>query len=132
VLMGTYRHRSPWMRLRGDFGQIDVVMAIASNTGPYAYLAGRPIEIAPNVRLDAGLDVFALKTMRIENLPSYALRCLLRGDITEHPDAFYASDCTWFELSAAESFERHVDGEPLTPATKTRFSLIEGAVTVRA
>lgn len=132
VLLGSYRHRTPWMTLKGDFGEVQAVMVIASNTGPYAYLAGRPIRVAPEVRLEAGIDVFALTTMRIENLPSYALCCLAGGDITGHPDAFYASDCEWFELVAERPFERHVDGEPLPPSSHARFAVAPGALRVRA
>lgn len=130
VLLGTYRHRNPWMTLKGDFGEVKVVMAIASNTGPYAYLAGRPIEIAPDVRLEGGIDVFALTTMRVENLPSYALRCILSGDLAGHPDAFYASNRDWFELSAEQAFERHVDGESLPPSSTARFSVAPGVLKV--
>ena len=132
VLAGSYRHRSPWMTLKGEFGEVRVVMTIASNAGPYAYLAGRAIHIAPDVRLDGGIDVFALKTMRVENLPSYALRCLLTGDVAHHPDAFYASDIEWFELSADGPFERHVDGEPLPASSTARFSVAPGILKVRA
>src|SRR5918996_6435164 len=66
VLAGSYRHRAPSMTVRGPFGEERVTMMIASNAGPYAYLLGRPIEIAPRVSLAGGLDLFALKTMRIE------------------------------------------------------------------
>ncbi|MDQ3939784.1 MAG: hypothetical protein M3238_00345 [Actinomycetota bacterium] len=130
VLAGTYRHRSPSMTLKGDFGEVDVAMAIASNAGPYAYIANRPIKIAPEVKLDGGIDVFALRTMRIEALPAYAWRCLVTGDLVRHPDAFYESNLEWFELRAERPFSRHVDGEPLPPARAARFSVAPGILKV--
>src|SRR5918999_305420 len=92
VLTGTYRHRSPSMVLRGSFGEVPVAMAIACNAGPYAFLANRPVQLAPEVSLDGGIDVFALKTMRLEALPLYAWRVVVSGDLVHHRDAFYASD----------------------------------------
>ena len=131
VLLGSYRHRNPTMILRGPFGEIPVAMAIASNSGPYAFLMGRAIEVAPDVSLDGGIDVFALHRMRIESLPAYAWRSAFSGDLAHHPDAFYASDLTGFELTSESEFHRHVDGEPLPPATSARFSVIPEALKVR-
>jgi diacylglycerol kinase family enzyme len=132
VLTGTYRHRAPSMTLKGDFGEIPVAMAIASNAGPYAYLAGRPVEVAPEVTLDGGLDVFALKSMRLELLPTYVWRVIASGNIAHHRDAFYASDLDKFELVAERPFHRHVDGEPLPPARSADFSIVRDALRVQA
>jgi diacylglycerol kinase family enzyme len=131
VLAGTYRYRNPSMVLRGPFGEVPASMAIACNAGPYAYLAGRPIEITPDVSLDGGIDVFALKRMRVEALPFYAWRVIIGHDISHHADAFYASDLESFELEAEEPFARHADGEPLEPATSAHFSVVRDALRVR-
>ena len=132
VLASTYRHREPSMTMKGDFGEVDVSMAIASNTGPYAYIGNRAIKIAPDVRLEAGIDVFALLSMRIEALPVYAWRCLVSGDLVHHKDAVYASDLDWFEVRSDQPFSRHVDGEPLTSARSARFSIERNALKVIA
>ena len=131
VLTGSYRHRSPVMTLVGEFGEVPVAMAIACNSGPYAFLGGRPIEIAPQVDLEAGLDVFGLKQMRIEALPTYAWRLLVTKDLVHHPDAFYSSDLHTFEIKSDKPFPRHVDGEPLSPARSARFTLVRDALRVR-
>ena len=122
VLAGAYRHRNPTMVMKGPFGEIPVAMAIACNAGPYAYLAGRGVAIAPEVRLEGGLDVFALKRMRIESLPWYTFRSL-GGKLAGHRDAVYERDLSEFEIRSETPFHRHVDGEPLEPATSTRLSL---------
>jgi diacylglycerol kinase family enzyme len=131
VLTGSYRHRKPGMTLQGSFGRIPVAMAIACNTGPYAYLGKRTIDIAPDVDLDRGLDVFALRTMRIEAFPVYAWRCLVSGDLVHHEDAFYASDLEGFELESEKPFRRHVDGEPVGESTIARFSIEPGVLKVQ-
>ena len=131
VLAGAYRHRNPTMVMTGPFGEIPVAMAIACNAGPYAYLAGRGVAIAPDVRLEGGLDVFALKRMRIESLPWYTFRSL-GGKLVGHRDAVYEKDLTGFEIRSETPFHRHVDGEPLEPTTSTRLSLAPNALRVRA
>ncbi|MDP9068054.1 MAG: hypothetical protein M3N53_06885 [Actinomycetota bacterium] len=131
VLAGSHRHRKPTMTLRGPFGSERVAMAIASNAGPYAYLIDRPISVAPNVRLEAGLDVFALRSMRIEAFPMYAWRSAVAGDLSGHPDAFYASDLNSFELEGDRPFSRHVDGEPLSPRRSARFEIVRDALRVQ-
>ncbi len=132
VLTSTYRRRRPSMRLEGPFGSVPVAMAIACNAGPYAYFRGRPIHLAPEVRLEGGIDVFALRTMRLEALPLYAWRSVVSGDLVHHDDAFYANDLTDFEVHAEEPFLRHVDGEPLSPASSARFSVVKDILRVRA
>lgn len=130
VLAGAYRHRSPWMTLDGPFGTERVAMTIVSNAGPYAYLLDRPVTIAPEVRLDGGLDVFALRSMRLEALPVYARRAIA-GDLVDHDDVFYASDLTSFRLVADRPFSRHVDGEPLAPKLSARFTIVPDILAVQ-
>ena len=132
VLATTYRHRSATMTLRGSFGEQPVAMAIGCNSGPYAYLAGRSIKLAPQVSLEGALDVFALKTMRVEALPIYAWRCVVSGDLVHHRDAFYRSGLDSFEIESAKPFHRHVDGEPLSPATSARFTVERDVLQVQA
>ena len=131
VLAGSYRHRNPSMMLEGPFGKIPVAMAIASNAGPYAYLAGRSINLAPDVELDEGLDIFALKRMRLESFPLYAWRSIFSGQFVDHPDSFYRHDLTTFEVHAPTEFARHVDGEPLEPRKSARFELVPDVLKVR-
>jgi diacylglycerol kinase family enzyme len=132
VLAGSYRHRSPSMMLKGAFGEVPVAMAIACNAGPYAYLGGIKVELAPEVSLYGGIDVFALKQMRLEALPQYTWRILVSRDIVHHSDVFYASDQEKFELIAETPFYRHVDGEPLAPAVTARFGVVPNALKVCA
>lgn len=131
VLAGSHRHRNPTMTLSGPFGTERVAMAIASNAGPYAYLMDRPINVAPDVRLEAGLDVFGLRVMRIEAFPAYAWRAAVSGDLIHHDDVVYASDLDAFELTGDRPFSRHVDGEPLPPRAAARFRVVRDILRVQ-
>lgn len=132
VLAGSYRHRNPSMAVRGPFGEIPVAMAIACNTGPYAYIAGRPVRIAPEVRLERGLDVFAMRKMRLEALPWYAWDTIMQRDFSGHRHVFYQSDLEGFEVVSDVTFERHVDGEPLSPSAEARFTVEPRILKVKA
>lgn len=132
VLAGAYRHRDPTMRLKVGEDETPVAMAIACNAGPYAYLAGRPIRVAPRVELEKRLDLFALRRMRIEALPSYAWNCLVAGDIARRKDALYLNDLESFAIESDRPFARHVDGEPLDPAARADFSIAKAALRVFA
>lgn len=132
VLAGTYRHRNPSMTVKGPFGEVPVAMAIACNAGPYAYLAGRAVSLAPQVELQRGIDVFAMKRMRLEALPMYAWNSVFGGDLASHSDAFYENDLEEFEIVSDKPFHRHVDGEPLEMATEARFSIARGILKVSA
>jgi diacylglycerol kinase family enzyme len=124
--------RCPNMTVRGPFGEADVAMTIACNAGPYAYFAGRPVELAPDVELEGGIDVFAMKRMRVEALPVYVWRVAVSGDLVHHPDVLYATHLAEFEVSAGRAFHRHVDGEPLPLAEHVRFDVVPSALNVRA
>jgi diacylglycerol kinase family enzyme len=132
VLARSLHLRTPSMTVSGSFGSVPVAMAIGCNAGPYAYLARRPVHLAPRVSLGEGVDVFALKRMRIEALPSYVWRVAVTGDLVNHRDVLYASGLHEFEVAAARPFHRHVDGEPLAPAMSARVSVEPDALRVRA
>ena len=132
VLATSYRHRAATMTVHHNGKDEPVAMAIACNSGPYAYLAGRSINIAPDVTLDGDLDLFALRTMRIEALPFYAWRSLVTRDLVGHSDALYLRGMKSFEISAERPFRRHVDGEPLASATSARFSIERDVLHVKA
>lgn len=131
VLAGSHRHREPFMTLTGPFGSQQVAMAIASNAGPYAYLMNRPVAVAPRVRLEGGLDVFALRRMKIEAFPMYAWRAAVSGDLVDHEDVVYESDLAGFDLVGEKPFNRHVDGEPLPPRSKAHFEVARDVLKVQ-
>jgi diacylglycerol kinase family enzyme len=130
VLASSFTLRHPTMTLRGEFGEVDVAMAIACNAGPYAYFGGRPVQLAPHVQLDGPLDVFSLMRMRLEALPLYAWSVAVAHDLAGQRDVFYRSGLNGFELIAEEPFPRHVDGEPLSPASCATFSVETDALRV--
>jgi diacylglycerol kinase family enzyme len=132
VLSGSRAYRKPRLTLKGDFGEVEVSMCVACNTGPYAYLFKRPIALTPQVKLEGGLDVFGLKTMKIEALPFYTMSALALGDVSRMPGSFVATDQQSFSIASDTPFKRHVDGEPIAPSTAVTISLAPDALKVFA
>jgi diacylglycerol kinase family enzyme len=132
VLAGSYRHRKPYMTIKGNFGEERAAMAIVCNAGPYAYLARRPVNITPGVHLDGGLHLFALRSMKIEELPFYAWRVMASQDIARHSQAIHEPDLDEIVIASERPFARHTDGEPLPSATEARFTLVKDALRVLA
>jgi diacylglycerol kinase family enzyme len=131
VLAGSHRHRDPFMTLSGPFGTHRVAMAIACNAGPYAYLLNRPVAVAPQVRLEGGIDVFALRRMKIEAFPIYAWRAAISSDLADHSDVVYQTDLDSFDLVGDKPFSRHVDGEPLPPRSRAHFEIVRDVLKVQ-
>lgn len=130
-VLTRWGHRNASMTITGPFGEVPAALAIACNAGPYAYFAGRTVNLTPGVALDRGIGVFSLRSMRVEALPLYAWRVAVTGDLVHHPAAFYRSDVEEFEVTAAEPFSRHVDGEPLPRVAHTRLSIARDVLAVR-
>ena len=132
VLTRSFDLRTPRLTVKGSFGEVPVAMAVVCNTGPYAYLAGRAVRLAPKVDLDAGIDVFAMRRLRVEALPAYVWRVAASGDLVDHPDVLYENDLSELEVASERPFHRHVDGEPLPPSNRARFGVAGGILNVRA
>lgn len=132
VLAGSHRLRRPSMTVSGSFGEARVAMAIACNTGPYAYLAGLPVRLMPEVDLDAGLDLFALEKMSLLSLPGYSWRAIAGGSVAGHRNALAWRDLGGFTISSDETFERHVDGETLEATASAEFKVVRHALKVLA
>ena len=59
-------------------------------------------------------------------------RARISASTASTSDAFSATDLETLEITSKEPFARHVDGEPLEPATTASFSLVRDILKVRA
>jgi diacylglycerol kinase family enzyme len=130
VVAGSVGYRRPYMRISGDFGEVEAASVIVTNAAPYAYLFGRPVNVTPGVQLEGGIDVFALRSIRIEALPVYVWKVAVTGHFGGHGDAFCAHDLDRVELAADRPFGRHVDGESVARASSATFSVVRDALAV--
>jgi diacylglycerol kinase family enzyme len=75
----TDRHHPPIRMLGGDGGGLgEMYWCAVSNTSPWTYLGGRPVQTNPRASFETGLDVFGLRSLA--TAPTLlALRKILAG-----------------------------------------------------
>ena len=111
----SYALKKPFLTCDGEFGTEEVVLAVGLVGNAYAYLAGRPLRLAPNGPPDGGLGLFMVRRLSFVHLPRYAF-----GALTGRfgPGAVSLADLDEFTVSGDEPVAYHVDGETLEPASK--------------
>ncbi len=118
-----YDHSRPRFAVHYDDGSVvdDAYFAMCLNTNPYTFIGSRPLNIAPDAHLDAGL---ALATMRSLSLPAVAgvLGSALIGTrgLTRNRHVDYRSDLSAFTVSGHGPFPYQVDGEHMGETTELR------------
>ncbi|MGH2767635.1 MAG: diacylglycerol/lipid kinase family protein [Acidimicrobiales bacterium] len=124
TLLRLHLFQGPYLHCEGSFGTRDVAMVISlTSSGPYAYLAGRPVYLAREPAFqgapeaEGGLSVFFLRRMGLPRLPLH-----VAGTLTGHfgRDATALTRVDEFTVSCGRPIPYHVDGEPLEPADRVQ------------
>lgn len=125
TLTRTDAHTHAVERLEGVF------FALVQNTSPYTYFGTWPVNPSPGASFDAGLDVFAMRRMRVPTSLIAARRMLTsttggsaRGGIVNWHDQ------TGFTLTAQRPVEFQIDGEGIGTITEAVFASHPGALRV--
>jgi len=122
----------PALELTGPDGKITdgIRAAIVGNSNPYTFLGSRPFRVVPEARLDLGLDLTALRTMRITTV----LRVIFSAFGPARHVRFRAvttlHDADSFVLRADAPARFQVDGDLAGSDTEFRFSVERGALRV--
>lgn len=122
----------PSMTLTAPGGErIDGIrIAIVGNSSPYTFLGARPFRVAPNASLEAGLDLTAVRTMRISTI----LRVLFTSfGSAKHPrfrsvTTLHDADAFTIESDAPLRFQ--VDGDLVGRASTFDFAVERDALRV--
>ena len=86
-------------------------LAIAQNCSPFTYFGGRQSRLCPRVRLEGGLDLFAVDTMRPQTLVRIFAQTFGSGSHIRHKRALYLHDETRIEITCDEPMAVQMDGE---------------------
>ena len=107
----------PVERLEGVF------FALVQNTSPYTYFGTWPVNPCPDASFDGGLDVFAMRRMRVPTALIAARRMLtsstggsVRGGIVNWHDQ------AGFTLTAQRPVAFQIDGEGMGTITEAVFA----------
>lgn len=108
-----------------------VFFALVQNTSPYTYFGTWPVNPCPGASFDGGLDVFAMRRMRVPTALIAARRMLtsstggsVRGGIVNWHDQ------AGFTLTAQRPAPFQVDGEGMGTITEAVFASHPGALRV--
>jgi diacylglycerol kinase family enzyme len=104
--------------------------ALVANADPYTYLGSIPLRLAPDARLELGLDVIAPTRVRPRSIPSLA-RYVFSG--RRRPESVLAGhDLDRFLVRCDRPLPLQVDGEDLGDVDEALFEAERGAVSVLA
>jgi diacylglycerol kinase family enzyme len=118
-------HSGEAHRLEGVF------LAIVQNTTPWTYFGTWPISPCPDASFDLGLDVFAVRRLRIPTALRAATRMLTRSTGGSARDGLILwHDQAGFTLTATRPVEFQIDGEGMGPTTEVVFTSHPAALTV--
>ena len=123
----------PEMRIHLSTGDVteDVVVAIITNMSQLSYVGDHPVTLAPEARLDEGLDVLAMRTFPLSYVPRLAWSALSDGSHVHFKQVLYLHDLGGVKAtSAGAPFSVHVDGEFLEDRTEVEVELVRNGLAV--
>lgn len=108
-----------------------VASVIVQNTAPWTYLGGRPIDPNPGASFDLGLDVLALRALRVPTATRTFGQMLVRGTVPHSRQVLRWHDLASLSLRAASPLPFQVDGDYLGERDKVQLTAVPRALRVR-
>lgn len=136
ALIGRYfvgsDRRHPAIRLErpGEAAEAELATIIIQNTAPWTYLGGRPVDPNPEASFDLGLDVMALRRLRVPSTTRTVTQLLSRHPDPRGRQVLRLHDLEEFTLVAERPLGFQVDGDYLGQREKVRFTSIPAALRV--
>jgi diacylglycerol kinase family enzyme len=134
--IGTSHKNAPITLERpGEAAEL-VASVIIQNTSPWTYLGGRPIDPNPHASFDLGLDLMAVRALRLPSTARTVAQLLTgRGKHEDVPGphgkrVVRLHDVESFTLRSTEPLGFQLDGDYLGERDKVRFSSVPGALRV--
>jgi diacylglycerol kinase family enzyme len=133
-LAGRYDRRRPHIRLSvgTEPGQWrdGLYLAVVQNLSPFTYLGRRALRLCPEASLGAGLDCFAMDTMRSLAVLPILVSAFGSARHTSHPHVAYVQDQRTISLQSDVPLPIQADGEFLGERTEMVIESIPDALTV--
>jgi diacylglycerol kinase family enzyme len=123
--------RGPRIQLSaGDVAE-GVVVALITNMSQLSYVGDHPVTLAPEARLEEGLDVLAMRTFPLSYVPRLAWSALSGGGHVHFKQVLYLHDLGGVKAtSSGAPFSVHVDGEFVDDRTEVEVELIRDGLAV--
>jgi diacylglycerol kinase family enzyme len=125
------RHR-PAMALEipGEPAEPDLSTLIIQNTAPWTYIGDRPVNAAPEASFDLGLDVLALRGLRLDATARTISQILSLNADPRGKQVARWHDLPEFTVTSSTPQAFQVDGDYLGEREKVRFTAVPHALRV--
>ncbi|HJR45556.1 MAG TPA: diacylglycerol kinase family protein [Actinomycetota bacterium] len=104
------------------------VLAVCCNGRPFTYFKKMPVDVCPEARLDAGLDVFALERIRTGTIPRIAWALLVSRSHVGWRNSLYAHDLQEATIRCDYPLPVQVDGDYLGELDEVQLTLVPAAL----
>jgi diacylglycerol kinase family enzyme len=114
----------------GEEPEPGIGTVIVQNTAPWTYLWGRPVNCCPAASFDSGLDLMAMRQLRLPATARTVTQILSRHPKPHGRQVLTLHDVSEFTLRAGRPLAFQVDGDYLGERTKVMFSAVSEALRV--
>jgi diacylglycerol kinase family enzyme len=111
-------------------GRERVAFALVANCDPYSYVGRLPLRIAPEARVELGLDLVAPRRLRARLVPQVARWVLAGSGQTRSPHVLYVHDADEIRVECDGPTPLQADGEDLGDVTEALFEAERDALEV--
>jgi diacylglycerol kinase family enzyme len=114
----------------GEETQQEIASVIIQNTAPWTFLGDRPINSCPDASFDTGLDLMAMKALRLPATARTVTQLLSRRGNPHGKQVMTLHDLPEFTLRAVRPMAFQLDGDYLGERSKITFTSMPGALRV--
>ena len=130
VLTDARRTPSITMERAGEPDDTGLSTVIIQNTAPWTYVGDRAIQCCPSASFDLGLDLLAMRELRIASTTITAARMLGRRPNPRGKQVLHLHDVDGFTLRSAAPMAFQVDGDYLGERNKLDFAAVPNALRI--
>ncbi|MFF5175482.1 diacylglycerol/lipid kinase family protein [Micromonospora sp. NPDC000089] len=129
-LASDRRHPAITLERPGEEGEGNLSTVIIQNTAPWTYLGDREINPNPEASFDLGLDVLAMRQLRVASTARTVRQSLARHADPRGKQVLRLHDVPEFTLLSARPQAFQLDGDYLGERDKVRFTSVPDALRV--
>ncbi|MFE9656026.1 diacylglycerol/lipid kinase family protein [Micromonospora sp. NPDC006431] len=129
-LASDRRHPSITLERPGETAEAELATVIVQNTAPWTYLGEREINPNPGASFDLGLDVLAMRQLRVASTARTVAQFFTQPPDPHGRQALRLHDVPEFTLLSARPLAFQLDGDYLGEREKVRFASIPAALRV--
>ncbi|MGW5671094.1 diacylglycerol/lipid kinase family protein [Micromonospora sp. NPDC003776] len=124
------RHPAIMLERPGEPAEAELATVIIQNTAPWTFLGEREINPNPEASFDLGLDVLAMRQLRVASTARTVTQFFSRTPDPHGKQALRLHDVAEFTLLSARPQAFQLDGDYLGEREKVRFTSVPAALRV--